>query len=115
MYIVDHCHSVSDGGRERFGFPACITGHMTGGSASRCVHIQGDLHPGEVGQIPPAHRIQSISRVYTSYWNAFLSDQFCHACRLMQLTCKNASWQKKGDINLIEKVTFTFSGVMTFK
>ena len=43
------CHSVHREGRD--GFPACITGHMTRGSASRRIRIQGvcikgGLHPG---------------------------------------------------------------------
>ena len=54
------CHSVW--GRGRVGFPACITGHMTRGSASRGVCLQGasasgvgglhqgaGLHPGGRG------------------------------------------------------------------
>ena len=59
------------------GFPACTTGHMTRGSASRGIGIGG------VGQTPtglpmgnwadPQHyRIWSTIRQYASYWNAFL-------------------------------------------
>ena len=72
------CVSFCSGGRG--GFPACDTGHMT-----RRVCIQGGLHPGGssrsacrgsasrgLGRPPGYYRIQSASRQYVSYWNAFL-------------------------------------------
>ena len=54
------------------GFAACITGHMTGGSTSGGVCIQGRRG---VGQTPPPrfYGILSTSGRYASYWNAFLS------------------------------------------
>ena len=47
------CRSVH---REGVGFPACVTGHKTGGSASRGISIQGGLPPEGVrlqGGLPP--------------------------------------------------------------
>ena len=84
-------HSVQGG----MGFPACITDHMTGGSASRgvcirgrvvCIQEGGGLLPGERGlhpggglgrPLPPPrymgyYGIRSTSGRYASYWNAFL-------------------------------------------
>ena len=69
---------LSTGGR--VGFPACITGHMTRGSASRGsasegVCITGALHPGQLGR-PPRYMeyygFQSKSGLYVSHWSVFL-------------------------------------------
>ena len=49
------CLSTGEG----VGFPACITGHMTGGGRSAsggegvCIQGEGGLHPEGVGQTPP--------------------------------------------------------------
>ena len=56
------CHVCPRDG-EGVGFPACITGHMTG---------VGGLHPGGLGTPPPTHTQNWESGRYASYWNASL-------------------------------------------
>ena len=60
----------------RGGFPACITGHMTGGSVSSGVCIPGESAYRGVGHNSPRYMgyygIRPSSRRYTSYWNVFL-------------------------------------------
>ena len=74
------------------GFLACNTGHMTRGSASSGVCIQGGLHLGRssYGEVciqgclhpegsasaPQHYRIRSISRQYAFYLNAFYLNAF---------------------------------------
>ena len=70
------------------GFPACITGHMTGDRGvcteegvciqgdGICIWRMGGLHPGVLGRpLPPPpqiHWIWSKRGQYVSYWNGFL-------------------------------------------
>ena len=95
--------------REGVGFPACITGHMTKGAASRGSASKSGLHPrgvciqgrrsasgGQVyiwrglGRTPPPvyYWIRSTSGRYTSYWSAFLFLQVLGKRMFTEVYCK---------------------------
>ena len=123
--------------REGVGIPACITGHMTKGSASRGVlHPRGvciqegfaskrglhpgvevcigggGLHPEGVGRTPPPpvyYRIQSTSGRYASYWNAFLFLQLLGKTMFTEVYCKLLHSLNCSEIRRQHFCTKTFS------
>ena len=76
------------------------------------VCLQGGLHPGGVGQIPPIryYRIWSTSGWYASYWNAFLFSKFSEcstskACSHQPKTNEKAKKIKEQSEEIKEKIS----------